>query len=147
MSWPRSRDLRILDEAHYDALSTYMSLHDEVLGALCKHQATYLDKRFRFTQPSGNPNRTYKVVNLDSNQMIPLNNKSVTGISTSAGHTTEFLSIIWCPSPFPKFPLVLPCPAIWVLSNRRLRLVPENMSIDIRTAFSSHRQFPAERAN
>ena len=98
MTWKRSRDLHTLDEAHYDALSTYMSLHDEVLGALCKHQATYLDKRFRFTQPTGNPNRTYKVVNLDTSQLIPLDEKLVTGIPAATGgilfgHTTEFLGI------------------------------------------------------
>jgi hypothetical protein len=93
MSWKRSRDLRTLDDAYYDATGAYMSLHDEVLGALCKHQATYLDKRFRFVIPTGNPNRTYKVVNLDTSQLIPLDEKRVTGISTSAGHTTEFLGI------------------------------------------------------
>jgi len=93
MSWKRSRDLRTLDDAYYDATGAYMSLHDEVLGALCKHQATYLDRRFRFTQPTGNPNRTYKVVNLDTSQLVPLDEKLVTGISTSAGHTTEFLGI------------------------------------------------------
>jgi hypothetical protein len=98
MSWKRSRDLRTLDDAYYDATGAYMSLHDEVLGALCKHQATYLDKRFRFTQPTGNPNRTYKVVNLDTSQLIPLDEKLVTGIPAGQGgilfgHTTEFLGI------------------------------------------------------
>jgi hypothetical protein len=93
MTWKRSRDLRTLDDAYYDATGTYINLHDEVLGVLCKHQAMYRDKRFRFTQPTGNPNRTYKVVSVDTSQMIPLDEKRVTGISTSAGHTTEFLGI------------------------------------------------------
>ena len=94
MTWKRSADLVMLDDAFYDATCAYMNLHDEVLGVLCKHQDAYLDKRFRFLQPTGNPNRTYKVVNLDTSQLIPLDEKLVTGIpATSAGHTTEFLGI------------------------------------------------------
>ena len=93
MSWPRNRDLKHLDDVYFIALGNYMQLHDELMAELCKHQATYLDKRFRFTQPTGNPNRTYKVVNLDTNSLQPLENGLVTGISTSAGHTTEFLGI------------------------------------------------------
>lgn len=93
MSWPRNRDLKHLDAVFFDAVSNYMQLHDELNGALCKHQSTYLDKRFRFTQPTGNSRRTYKVVNMTTNSLQPLEEKLVTGIPTGSGHTTEFLGI------------------------------------------------------
>jgi hypothetical protein len=92
MSWPRNRDLKHLDDVYFDAIGNYMNLHDEVLGALCKHQATYLDKRFRFTRPTGNPNRTYKVVNVDTHSLQPIDEKDFwTG--PPFDHTSEFLGI------------------------------------------------------
>ncbi len=88
----RQSDLKLLDDAYFNAVGEYQCLVDDIQCELHESQKIYSDKRFRFTKPK-NPNRTYKVVALDTNDMQPMDVKLVTGIPNEPGHTTEFLGI------------------------------------------------------
>ena len=83
-----------MDDVYYETIGNYSQLDQQVVAALCNQQSTYLDKRFRFVNPK-KPNRTYKVVAVDTHSLQPMTPRDEKDFRTGPpfDRTSEFLGI------------------------------------------------------